>query len=186
MEYLKKIEINNNAYDQLGKLKGKSIEFIPGLNIIVGENGIGKSGLISKIGDSSYIKAFSTVELSIIFFDSEKMNPRIQKRTDTAFSVHALFMSHGECQHKMIDGMSDNFKEKNKHFLILVDEPESGLSPWKQKEILDYYIKISKNVQIIITSHSLILTGSNEGRLIELTEEKITYFDPPSSYDWRG
>lgn len=190
MDYITDIKISRTPEDRLKKLAGKTIKFLPGLNFLVGDNGIGKSSIIREIGGTHLIKKSITVhatgELTSQYFDTEKMNPRVAGSVDSVFSVYSRFMSHGECLDVVLRHFEVPTKSKNGNRLLLVDEPESGLSPWKQKELLDLYVKHSKKIQIIIATHSMIFTRANVGRLIELTEKKINYFDPPSTYDWRG
>lgn len=190
MNNLQKITVAKKPDDRLKKLAGRSIEFLPGLNFIVGENGIGKSGLLRDL--SIYRdKKLSDIKISVsgpiktFFFDTEKMNPRVtNKGISSTFDVTCRFMSHGECMINVLKQFKDLIKIHGEDCLIIVDEPESGLSPWKQKELLELYKTHSKKLQIIVATHSLVFTRSKIGRLIELTEEKITYFDPPATYDW--
>jgi predicted ATPase len=193
MEYLTNIQISKNPTDRLKKLAGKTIEFLPGLNFIVGDNGIGKSGILSNIGDTQRNKKDIKIQvatcgsnLKFFYFDSERMNPRISGSVSSSFDVHSRFMSHGECLDKVLRHFKELTKSKSYSYLLLIDEPEGGLSPWKQQELLEMYVKHSKKIQIIIATHSMIFTQANVGRLIELTETSINYFDPPATYDWRG
>lgn len=192
MAHLAKILIRKDATDRLKKLAGQTIEFLPGLNMLVGENGIGKSGILynlTKPKDSKHsIKLTTTGAISFFHFDTEKMNPRVSTPSGTSFEfgVVSRFMSHGECLIKVLEHFKELTASKQKSYLVAVDEPEGGLSPWKQKELLDMYIKQSKRIQIIIATHSLVFTKSKVGRLIELSPNGVQYFDPPCSYDWRG
>lgn len=189
MEYLTDIKISKKETDRLKKLAGKTIKFSPGINFLVGDNGIGKSGILYDLSDklrkNQLVKAHVTAPLFIHHFDTEKMNPRV--RTEVSiFGMHSRFISHGECIDQVLKEFKMLIKPKGINHLLLIDEPEGGMSPWKQQELLELYIKYSKKVQIIVATHSLVFTNSKVGRLIELTEEKINYFDPPSSYNWRG
>lgn len=47
--------------------------------------------------------------------------------------------------------------QNTKDFIILIDEPELHLHPKLQQKFVDFLIKISKNTQIIITTHSPLL-----------------------------
>jgi predicted ATPase len=73
----------------LDTLKGQTIKFDPGLNFLVGENGVGKSSiLVTLSGQKDEIKLIDLQhkvvgkgKLSTYFFDTEKMNPRVKSRS---------------------------------------------------------------------------------------------------------
>lgn len=48
-------------------------------------------------------------------------------------------------------------KQNNKKMIILIDEPELHLHPDVQKKFVDFLLEISKDTQVIITTHSPIL-----------------------------
>lgn len=187
--YIKSIKIDENSSDRFKKLKGKTIELYPGLNFLIGLNGIGKSSIINSIinyGAFQEIKLKTTGYVKTFGFDTEKMNPRvIPGNRAQAFDYLSHFMSHGETLIKCIEYIKDIPKENEDSYIILVDEPESGQHPKVQKKIKKMCESLSDRVQFLIATHSIILTDSKIGRLIELKEKNINYFDPPSSYDWK-
>lgn len=187
MGYLKSIIIDNKPEERLKKLAGLTIELNPGINFIVGENGIGKSSLLlafSGNNKSTSVKHVTSGEkVSTCFFDTEKMNPRTKSYFDSPFDISSRFVSHGECLFQCLSHINNIEKIED---LLLIDEPESGISPWNQKKLLRGFLKLSESRQLLIATHSIIFTRSKKGRLIELNRKKIVYFDPPSSYNWRG
>lgn len=48
-------------------------------------------------------------------------------------------------------------KQNGKSMIILIDEPELHLHPEVQKKFVDFLLKISKDVQVIMTTHSPVL-----------------------------
>ena len=47
--------------------------------------------------------------------------------------------------------------QEEKNMIVLIDEPELHLHPRIQKEFVDFLLEISKNAQVIITTHSPLL-----------------------------
>lgn len=190
MDYLSTIKINKEPSERLKKLAGRTLNLLPGINLLVGENGIGKSSILRDLNDNviskKSTKITTTGALSTFFFDTERMNPRIKNHVDSGLDIALRFVSHGECLSAILTQFKELIKDKSKSYVLFIDEPESGLSPWKQKELLDLYVKHSKRVQMVIATHSLIFTRAKVGRLIELSTDDINYFDPPCSYNWNG
>lgn len=179
---LKKANLKNNHF--IFKLgfqrefrcfkKGELFEFKPGLNLIVGDQGCGKSSLFFSImnwGESGIAMDYDT-ESNYSFLDTESMNPRVKdsfdhnkhnsvEQYDKALFDHSINrnfvygeMSHGE----VILPLVMSLKEKGK--TIFIDEPEAGLSIKSQHKILDYFQNLAKDNQLIIATHSLILIES--------------------------
>lgn len=161
MIYLKSVQL----LETYRKIKPFTIKFKDGLNVIVGENGSGKSTLLNlaidprnKIIKSDYDKSHFEYK----FLDTEKSNPRI--KTDCAhsknigFEIASRFWSHGETMMPLLSAAEDF-----KNILLLVDEPEAGLSLNNQKLLLTYFNKaIKNNCQIILTTHSYVIIKSVE------------------------
>lgn len=76
----------------------------------------------------------------------------------------------------------------DKNLIIMIDEPELHMHPTLQKRFVDYLLDISKNVQIILTSHSPILVKqllknkyvklkiiNKDNCIDEIAERKLSY-----------
>lgn len=187
--YIETIKIDDDARDRFRKLKGKTIELSPGLNFLIGNNGIGKSSIIDSIinyGRHSEIKFENTGYVRTFGFDTEKMNPRVISGSHAkTFDIYSHFISHGETLIQCLEYIKEIPEGNEDSFMILIDEPESGQHPRIQKKLRKMFESLSDRVQFLIATHSIILTNSNVGRLIELKQKAIGYFDPPSSYNWR-
>lgn len=124
---------------------GDSIDFLPGVNIIVGDQGSGKSSLFSAIkahqeaedwkartGKESSIrknpiKIVCPNQLQTYFFDFEKNNLRTLsyfKEGMTMMQVQMMHRSHGEANLATLAFI----KKAGKNSILLMDEPDQSLS----------------------------------------------------------
>jgi len=154
--------------------KGLKIEFKPGVNIIVGENGSGKSSFISIIksyinyeNSPKYVKIDGDPTIdNTIFFDGEKDNPLtlIPKMINpmgsdfVSLSSQLFFASeesHGESMLPALDYILDNAKAG---YMIFMDEPETALSLGNQIRLAHkLMISAGDGNQLFISTHSLAL-----------------------------
>lgn len=115
-------------------IKPFSINFKNKFSVIVGENGSGKSSFFTLLTDSSFrdlIKLDVIEDTQFSFFDTEKHNPRIKNHfgKNIMFEVASRFHSHGEAILPII-----LFSKKIENKLILIDEPDAGISLKNQKK----------------------------------------------------
>lgn len=154
-------------------IKPFKIEFKEGLNVIVGENGIGKSSICHLIQTTlnglsferdkykEYIYLEIDKSVKVNFYDTEKMNPRTKPYlddNDLINQIRSYHISHG--QSNMFEMVSSSNNMNNQ--VIIYDEPEAGLSLYNQNRLYKYYANNSKsnNNQIIIMTHSLPIISS--------------------------
>lgn len=108
--------------------EGQMFEFKPGINLLVGEQGTGKSSLLKLIAEHKrdILDPKTTGDKSIRtrFFDFESNNPRTKSYIETATDIAIRFVSHGECNNKLLRAISTFDKD----VLILMDEPDMALS----------------------------------------------------------
>jgi predicted ATPase len=154
--------------------KDAVFNFKPGVNIIVGENGSGKSSLISLIKNyiehqSKYIEVDGDVTTeNTIFFDGEKDNPVVAipgmanpNDSDTYVPLlqHLMFAqeeSHGE---SMLPALDYILTQAKGGYTIFMDEPETALSLKNQISLANKF-KMSAGEygnQLIISTHSLAI-----------------------------
>jgi predicted ATPase len=65
----------------------------------------------------------------------------------------------------------------------LIDEPENGISPWNQVKVRDIFVKVSERQQLIVATHSTVLTQVPTGTVIYLGK-KTAYYTPASKFKW--
>jgi len=123
--------------------RSRKLAFRPGVNLMVGEQGSGKSTIIELLCSyCSQVKfkneeARKTIKLEIggnvpiLNYDFEKDNVRTQGHLSEsgagiAFQLNSHFMSHGEVGTLILKGLENEIKEPT---LVLLDEPDMALSP---------------------------------------------------------
>jgi len=174
---LEKIEILRAGLDRKIKAfpKGKVIEFDKGINLLVGENGAGKSSLIKALTQYDPKKKNRTINVTgegkFLSFDTEKDNPRTKdpnlNPTMFAFSVAARFQSHGE----IIFPIMKHAAKAKRGELIIVDEPEAALSFSHQLKLMKLWQgAIKKGVQFLIATHSPVFMTMKNVNVIKLDD----------------
>jgi len=157
--------------------------FQPGVNLLVGANGAGKSSLLYAMKPSNNKKEnLAEVDLvkgsekvSCLFFDFEKENPRtttmetmmMQDRYNFSNMVARLnsqFISHGECQKATLRTI---FRDCGDSVLFL-DEPEQALDHGGIT-LLKNLLGEASAPQVIIATHSPYLILEPTYHVIELT-----------------
>jgi predicted ATPase len=140
-------------------MKPFSIDFKE-LTVIVGENGSGKSSFFEILTNSSHHEEYTKIDFkkggTFKFFDTEKNNPRKKSYIENSYDATCRFVSHGEA---MLPILLENRNFSNE--LILIDEPEAGISLKNQKKIFEAFtVAIRNGCQIIISTHSYFFIKS--------------------------
>jgi predicted ATPase len=119
--------------DWRGFKEGDFFEFNPGVNLLVGDQGTGKSSILTlfrwatnmetelrRIAD---LKCEGLVELRI--FDFERDSPRTRSHIKFAADVYMRYKSHGECVLALFDVLEEQSDTKK---CFILDEPDMALS----------------------------------------------------------
>ncbi len=137
------------------------------LNLIVGDNGCGKSSLIRAIVNHSNDKSNSAIDIdmpnqmSFIFFDFEKMNPRTKESLTSVadnqdvynFSLLSHFKSHGETNNTILGHL-----KTIENTLVVMDEPDMALSISSIKGLTNTIIEgCERGNQFVLSCHNPLL-----------------------------
>ena len=146
---------------------GDSIEFRPGVNLLVGDQGCGKSTVIGCIANpKEHGKGLFKLAVSkpgpLRFFDFEKHNPRkssyMDPRLGAMGTVTMMYSSHGQAVNAILQGLKE-FEEQP--VLVLLDEPDMALSVRSINKLSNLLAEIAgTGVQIIASAHNPFLMKS--------------------------
>jgi predicted ATPase len=144
------------------------VAFHPGLNFLVGDQGCGKSTVIQLIRAAAkgkppdHAKICMAATAKVLSFDFEKDLPRGGKscfddHVDMGFQISCMRSSHGEAVRTILSSLDD---PKVADRLIVMDEPDLGLSPRSCHELGHRFVAVvERGCQIIASIHSPIVMG---------------------------
>lgn len=141
---------------------GDRFDFRPGVNLLVGEQGTGKSTIYQCIQkNDKKVCAFNTSPMKMFSFDFERDTSRgkayFNDSQPMMAQVSMLFSSHGEVVRSIINMLNKLDKEiqKDEHVLILMDEPDMALSIRSCHNLVQVMQSIAiKGHQIIASVHN--------------------------------
>lgn len=146
---------------------GDRFEFRPGVNLLVGDQGSGKSSLIGAIrgvglkdtpGKFEHLKETTIAKADACrtyFFDFEKDNVRTQSHfvKNIMFQVASMHKSHGETNIAMLNSL----KEAD-DCLVMMDEPDMALSIRTCALLVKRFKELeSRGSQVIAAVHNPIV-----------------------------
>jgi predicted ATPase len=164
--------------------KGRLLKFHPGVNLLVGDQGSGKStvlqllhDLATKSGHERTTKIISVTShgCRVIDFDFERDNPRAKSYFDEGFAafqfqMKAQFSSHGETINALLRDLERTLSHPPKDstkgrgalkVLLLLDEPDMALSPRSAFALVRSFARLAEQGhQIIAAVHNPILISS--------------------------
>jgi len=140
--------------------RGEQFAFLPGINLLVGDQGTGKSSLLAAMirHGNTTIDFEKDGDVNYSFFDFEKDNPRKKPYVDSAIDVLCRFRSHGE----IVNDILSHLKELGNHIFI-TDEPDMALSIRSIHQLIGMMDEaVKRKCQIIMTAHNPILIASQK------------------------
>jgi predicted ATPase len=142
---------------------GDRFEFVPGINLLVGDQGSGKSSLITlfkwALNNNKELKRVAHIsvegKIQLRLFDFEADNPRIKSRIDHMADVAMRYESHGNCVLALLGVLSD---EVDFVKAFVMDEPDMALSIRSINKMVGI-LKSTKH-QVIVSAHNPFLIQS--------------------------
>jgi predicted ATPase len=134
---------------------GDKIEFNPGINLLVGDQGSGKSSLIQEIVNhvnrrDIHSNLVHDTDL-VHYYDFEKSNLRTKSYVDTLSDIKSRFVSHGEFNLNVVIGLAS----KEKDAVFLMDEPDTALSIRSISVLVKTFAQMALNgCQVIAAVHN--------------------------------
>ena len=135
----------------------RTLRFQPGLNLLIGPNGTGKSTILRAIAECPDCRRVEVGDTEYVMFDSERMNPKrsdrpIRNPTEMKLHLRALFSSHGEILQAAFSTL-----RMTPTTCLLFDEPEAG-------QDFDHLLAlraamdraVSHGVQVIVATHEVL------------------------------
>ncbi len=155
--------------------EGDTIVFRPGVNLLVGDQGSGKSSVLQAIAASSKARKYQyqhgldkkvkihADKIACGGFDFEKDNRRTAHEFDHEFDhdnftahVAMMWSSHGQANNAILRGMT-----KFSDMLIFLDEPDMALSIRSIRKLVDLFKDaVKRDCQIVAAVHNPLLIQS--------------------------
>jgi predicted ATPase len=163
--------------------KGFKLTFKPGLNLLVGDQGSGKSSLLGMIRDMATSNSFKKKDAEKVAkvvadrcivrcFDFERDNPRTQSYfgENAMFQINSLWKSHGETARAILSTLT-KLENLDKSVFVL-DEPDTALSPRSCYNLVKAFQKATGvGAQIIAAVHNpILIEGASEVYSLEHRE----------------
>jgi predicted ATPase len=135
----------------------RRLSFNPGLTLLIGPNGTGKSTILQAIAECPDCRRIEEGPTEYRLFDTETMNPRLARGpagnyTNMVLRTRALFSSHGEI-------LQDAFRTLRipPGTCLLLDEPESGQDfahVLALRAAMDR--AVARGIQVICSTHQVL------------------------------
>lgn len=179
--------LNRKEFEQI------SFNFKPGVNVIIGRNGIGKSTIV-KAMNAAWIEGDDNAQKGLIYetkqnndresiyiLTAEENNPRQQLASISPYdkyyadkTVHWLNRSEMSSGMQTKEYFEDAMELAKKASIVILDEPEQALDAESLLNIKEQLKKHSKETQFIIISHHPAFILEEDFNILE--------FDPEAPY----
>jgi len=144
--------------------EGFTLEFRPGINLLVGDQGTGKSSILQlvmmRVPGWKEIAEIDADAGEVKGFDFEKDNPRMVRQfvdnIDVIAQVSMVMVSHGTFNRGMINDMS-----RMRDIVIALDEPDQALSVRSCYQIIRSFEQaVERGCQIVAAVHNPVVISA--------------------------
>ena len=159
--------------------RGSKLTFRPGVNLLVGDQGAGKSTVIDLIRGLGAQHEFErdrvkelievhTEQCRLAHFDFERDNPRtlghFMDGGGIRMQISSKFISHGQTTNTLLEGICKRLEDsagKRPKTLLLLDEPDMALSPRSARQLAWFLDRIAKaGHQVLAAVHNPLVIAS--------------------------
>jgi predicted ATPase len=165
--------------------KGAAIELRPGLNVLVGDQGSGKSSVLRALEERAAGKGRrhpvqltfgpdASKDVTVVGFDFEKSNPRTLSHfldgDAMGAQVAAMFSSHGEAVNAILaDARRRCLAQPT---LLVLDEPDMALSPRSAHRLAAMFAELADaGAQVVVSVHNPIVIAA-AGEVLSVEKRK--------------
>lgn len=164
----------------LSRVGKASIQFNPGVNLVVGRNGCGKSSMFEAIrnelehgtGQNARLSRDPTVPHLWYSGSLATADAAVSLRGSEGSTLSAGHASHGELLQRHLQALTNIEGEA----VVLMDEPDIGLDFFAIAELAKTIVAKSDTVQFIVATHSpLLMTMTKNVNFICLDRQTDKY-----------
>ena len=172
---IKSIELCFNHASKVKQLE--KVEFKPGYNVLIGQNGFGKSTILRALHscDLCEVQHYQSAQKTeTVYYSGSSLEKTLQenrfpKPLADAIRSRELFSSHGESNKELM-----SILEVSRANCFLLDDPEMGLDVEARIKLARKLREICtkrKNTQVIVASHDPFLWYGKNTNVVEIQED---------------